>query len=58
MEKDFGLIHRIRVTTTKVHYSQVDLADESEVRNADKGYFGAKTKGYDATTRKSIRGIP
>ena len=34
----------------------MDLANEGEVRYADKGYFGAKTKGYDAAMRKATRG--
>ena len=58
MDEDFGLIRRIEVTTAKVHDSQVDLANEGEVRYADKGYFGAKTKGYDAAMRKATRGHP
>ena len=29
---------------------------KAEVRNADKGYFGAKTKGYDAAMRKATWG--
>ena len=36
MDEDFGLIRRIEVTTAKVHDSQVDLANEGEVRYADK----------------------
>ncbi len=32
------------------------MANESEVRYADKGYFGAKTKGYDAAMRKATWG--
>ena len=36
----------------------MDLANEGEVRYADKGYFGAKTKGCDAAMRKAIRGHP
>ena len=58
MDEDFGLIRRIEVTTAKVHDSQVDLANEGEVRYADKGYFGAKTKGYDAAMRKATKGHP
>ena len=58
MDKNFGLIRRIKVTTAKVHDSQMDLANEGEVRYVDKGYFGAKTKGYDAAMRKATRGHP
>lgn len=58
MDEDFGLIRRIEVTTASVHDSQVDLAKEGEVRYADKGYFGARTKGYDAAMRKATKGRP
>jgi len=30
----------------------VDLANEGEVRYGDKGYYGAKTRGYDASMKK------
>ena len=39
MEEDPGLIHRIEVTTSKVHDRQVDLANEGNVRYADKELF-------------------
>ncbi len=42
--EDFGLICRIEVTTARVHDSQVDLANESEVRYADKGLFRCEDK--------------
>ena len=58
MDEKFGLIRRIEVTAANVHDSQVDLAEEGEVRYADKGYSGAKTKGYDAAMRKATRGHP
>jgi IS5 family transposase len=34
------------------------LAKEGEVRYADRGFFGSKTKGYDAAMRKATRGQP
>jgi transposase, IS5 family len=58
MDGRFGLIRRIEVTAANVHDSQVDLAKEGEVRYADKGYFGAKTEGYDAAMKKATRGHP
>jgi len=58
MDTDYGLIRAIETTTAAVHDSQVDLANEGEVRYGDKGYFGAKTKGYDAAMRKATRGHP
>jgi IS5 family transposase len=56
MDEKFGLVRRIEVTAANVHDSQVDLAEEGEVRYTDKGYFGAKTKGYDAAMKKATRG--
>ena len=58
MDEKFGLVRRIEVTSANVHDSQVDLAKEGEVRYTDKGYFGAKTKGYDAAMKKATRGHP
>jgi transposase, IS5 family len=58
MDEKFGLVRRIEVTAANVHDSQVDLAKEGEIRYTDKGYFGAKTKGYDAAMKKATRGHP
>lgn len=58
MDEDFGLVRRIEVTAADVHDSQIDLAYEGEVRYADKGYFKAKTKGYDAAMKRATRGHP
>ena len=58
MDVDFGLVRRIEVTAADVHDSRIDLANEGEVRYADKGYFGAETKGYDAAMKRAIRGHP
>jgi IS5 family transposase len=58
MDENYGLIRRIEVTTANVHDSQVDLAKEGEVRYTDKGYFGAKTEGYDAAMKRATRGHP
>jgi IS5 family transposase len=58
MDEKFGLVRRIEVTAANVHDSQEDLAEEGEVRYADKGYYGAKTKGYDAAMKKATRGHP
>ena len=58
MDAKFGMIRRIEVTSAEVHDSQVDLAREGEVRYGDKGFFGAKTKGYDAAMKRATRGHP
>jgi len=57
-DEKFCLVRRIEVTAANVHDSQVDLAEEGEVRYADKGYSGAKTRGYDAAMKKATRGHP
>jgi transposase, IS5 family len=38
--------------------SLCDTANGGEVRYVDKGYFGAKTKGYDAAMGKATRDHP
>jgi IS5 family transposase len=55
---DYGLIRDIETTTASVHDSQVDLTKPGEVGYKDKGYFGATSKGYSATMRRSVRGHP
>jgi IS5 family transposase len=58
MDKDHQLIREVEVTEASRHDSQIDLANEGEVRYTDKGYFGAKTKGYNASMNKAVRGHP
>ncbi len=55
---DYGLVRDIETTTASVHDSQVDLTKPGEVAYKDKGYFGAPSKGYSATMRRSVRGHP
>ena len=56
MEGDFGRICRIEVTTAKVHDRQVDLANESEVRYADKELFRCEDKRVRFCHEKSHKG--
>ncbi|WAM22635.1 MAG: IS5 family transposase (plasmid) [Candidatus Methanoperedens sp.] len=53
---DYGLIRDIETTTASVHDNQIDLTTPGEVAYKDKGYFGAPSKGYSATMRRSVRG--
>jgi IS5 family transposase len=53
-----NFIWKAEITAANTHDSQVDLANEGEVRYGDKGYYGAKTKGYDASMKKATRGHP
>jgi len=52
----YGLIRDLEATTARVHDSQVDLSRPEEVVYRDKGYFGVKPQGYDATMRRAVRG--
>jgi len=58
MDVDLGLIRDLETTTASVHDSQVDLSRPGEVVYRDKGYFGVRPRGYDATMRRAVRGRP
>jgi IS5 family transposase len=55
---DYGLIRDLETTPANVHDSRVDLSEEGEVVYRDKGYFGVKPQGYDATMKRATRGHP
>jgi IS5 family transposase len=56
IDTEHHLIRIVETTTASVHDSQVDLGIEGIPRYADKGYYGAKTRGYDAAMKKATRG--
>jgi IS5 family transposase len=56
IDTNHHLIRNIETTTASVHDSQVDLGIEGIPRYADKGYDGAKTRGYNAAMKKATRG--
>jgi IS5 family transposase len=58
MDVDLGLIRDLETTTASVHDSRVDLSRPGEVVYRDKGYFGVRPRGYDATMRRAVRGRP
>ena len=58
VDTEHQFIWAVETTTASVHDSQVDLAEVGEVRYGDKGYSGAKTKGYDASMKRAARGHP
>jgi IS5 family transposase len=58
MDRDYDLIRRISTTTASVHDSQVDLSETGEVVYRDRGYQGAKCKGYNATMKRGARNHP
>lgn len=55
---DLGLIRAVEATTASVHDSRVDLSLPGEVVYRDKGYFGVRPRGWDATMRRGVRGHP
>lgn len=58
MDYEHSLIRDVKTTTASVHDSQVDLSQPGEVVYRDKGYFGVKPRGFDATMKKGVRGHP
>ena len=56
IDRDYELIRRFKTTTASVHDSYVDLTEENEVVYRDRGYFGAKTKGYTTTMKRAVKG--
>jgi IS5 family transposase len=55
---DYGLIWEIQTSTASLHDSQIDLSKEGEVVYRDKGYFGVKPLGFDATMKRGVRNHP
>ncbi|WML68021.1 MAG: hypothetical protein METHP_01591 [Methanoregula sp. SKADARSKE-2] len=51
-------IRALEVTTASTHDSQIDLSNEGEVIYRDRGYFGTKTKGFNTTMQRGVRGHP
>jgi len=49
------IIRSYAVTTASTHDSQIDLSKRGIPVYRDKGYFGVKPKGYDATMTKALR---
>ena len=58
MDYDNSLIRDLETTTASVHDSQIDLSLPGEVVYRDKGYFGVKPKGFDATMKRGVRSHP
>jgi IS5 family transposase len=58
VDTENNFIWKVETTAANTHDSQVDLANEGEIRYGDKGYYGTKTRGYDASMKKATRGHP
>ena len=57
-DTEYQLIREQETTTASVHDSQIDLSEPGEVSYRDRGYSGAKSRGYDAAMKKGARGHP
>ena len=57
-DNDHGIVRDLEVTSASVHDSRVDLSEPCEVVYRDKGYFGVKPRGWDATLKRASRGHP
>jgi len=55
---DHGLVRSLETSPANLHDSQVDLSLPGEVVYRDKGFFGVKPRGYDATMKRATRGHP
>ena len=58
MDIEHQLIREIETSPASLHDSQVDLIKPGEVTYRDRGYFGGKCKGYNATMNRSTRDHP
>jgi IS5 family transposase len=55
IDRNYELIRRFKTTTSSLHDSYVDFSEKNEVVYRDRGYFGAKSKGYDATIKRAVK---
>jgi transposase, IS5 family len=58
MDIIYGLIRELETTTAKVHDSKIDLSQPGEIVYRDRGYFGGKCNGHNATMNRATRGHP
>ena len=58
IDNDYEFIRDVKTTTASVHDSKVDLSKKGEVAYRDRGYFGTKTVGFNATMERSVRNHP
>jgi len=58
LDTEHGLIRDLETTIASVHDNQVDLSKKGEVVYRDRGFHGAKAKGYSATMRRGARDHP
>ena len=56
MDLDHGLIRELEASAANAHDSRVDLSRPGEVVYKDKGYFGVKSRGWNATMKRASRG--
>ena len=58
MDIKHQLIREIETTPASMHDSQIDLTQSGEVTYRDRGYFGGKCKGHNATMNRATRDHP
>ena len=58
MDLVYGLVRCLEATAANVHDSRVDLSMPGEVVYRDRGYFGVKPHGWDASMERTSRGHP
>lgn len=58
MDIKHQLIREIETTPASMHDSQIDLTQSGEVTYHDRGYFGGKCKGHNATMNRATRDHP
>ena len=58
IDRNYELIRGFKTTTALLHDSYVDLSEKNEVVYRDRGYFGAKSKSYDATMKRAVKEHP
>lgn len=58
MDIAYGLIRELETTTAKIHDSRIDLSQPDEIVYRDRGYFGGKCNGHNATMNRATRGHP
>lgn len=52
-----GLVGGLEVASASVHHGRADLSKPGKIVYRDKGYHGARPRGYDATMRRSSGAI-
>jgi hypothetical protein len=52
------MIKWFKTTTSSLPASQVDLSEKNEIVPRCRGYFEAKSKGYNITMKRTVKEYP